>query len=55
MHCIMRKIISLGDAEDVVKLIMETKNDMILDLNINFATAYKFVPIQVIGRRGSLV
>ncbi len=55
MHCIMRKIISLGDAEDVVKLIMETKNDMILDLDINFATAYKFVPIQVIGRRGSLI
>lgn len=54
-NCLVRKIISRGDAEDVAKLVMETENGMILDLDINMAAAYPITPWQVLGKRGSII
>ena len=53
--CSMRTIASLGDAEDVVKVVIETENGTILDLDINQATAHPIPPWQVLGARGSIV
>jgi predicted dehydrogenase len=51
----IRKIISRGDAEDVGKIVMETENGMILDLDINMAAAIPITPWQVLGERGSII
>ena len=53
--CSLKKIISRGDAEDVAKIVMETENGMILDLDINFAAAIPITPFQVFGDRGSIL
>ncbi len=55
LTCSLRKIISQGDAEDVVKIVMETENRMILDLDINFATVIPITPFQVFGERGTII
>ena len=55
MSSSVRKIISRGDAEDVAKIVMETENGMILDLDINMAAAIPVTPWQVLGERGSVV
>jgi len=39
----------------VVKLVIETENDMILDLDINMASAHPMMPWRVLGKRGSIV
>jgi predicted dehydrogenase len=54
LHCSTRKIISRGDAEDMVKIVMETENGMILDLDINFAAAIPITPFQVFGEHGTI-
>jgi beta-glucuronidase len=54
VSCLLKTIASLGDADDVVKAVIETENDVILDIDINMAAA---LPIQewfVAGERGSL-
>ncbi len=48
LYCSTRKIISRGDAEDMAKIVMETENGMILDLDINFAAAIPITPFQVL-------
>ena len=53
--CFMRKIVSLGNAEDVAKVLMETENGMILDLNISMAAAYQIPQWHILGERGSIV
>ena len=53
--CALRTIASLGDADDVVKVVIETENDIILDVDINMASAYPLPEWQVLGERGSLV
>ena len=51
--CALRMIASLGDADDVVKVMIETENGMILDLDINMASAHPIPPWLVLGERGS--
>jgi scyllo-inositol 2-dehydrogenase (NADP+) len=53
--CMLRTIASLGDAEDVVKALIETESGMILDLDINTASAHPMQPWHVLGQRGSIV
>jgi scyllo-inositol 2-dehydrogenase (NADP+) len=53
--CSLRQVISRGDAEDVAKIIMETANGIILDLDINMAAAIPITPWQVLGERGSII
>ncbi len=55
IKCIRRNIVSLGDAEDVVKIVMETDDDMILDVDINMASAFEMHPWQVLADNGSAV
>jgi scyllo-inositol 2-dehydrogenase (NADP+) len=53
--CALRTVASLGDAEDVVKAVIETESGVILDLDINIAAAHAMRPWQVLGKRGSIV
>jgi len=53
--CALRTIASLGDADDVVKAIIETEDGAILDIDINMASAHSMPPCQVLGEYGSLV
>ncbi len=56
VSCHMRRIASLGDAEDVVKILMKAQNGIILDIDINFAAAADGLPQWVLlGSRGSAV
>lgn len=54
LRCHLRTIASLGDADDVVKLVMETEQGLILDLDINMATAYALPPLMILGKYGAL-
>jgi predicted dehydrogenase len=54
--CHLRTIASLGDADDVVKALIETENSVLLDIDINMASAQPMLPRwHVVGRHGSLV
>jgi scyllo-inositol 2-dehydrogenase (NADP+) len=53
--CSLRTIASLGDADDVVKVVIETENGTILDLDINQAAAHPIPAWQILGTRGSIV
>jgi len=55
ISCALRTIASLGDADDVVKAVIETENGIILDVDINMAAAQPFPLWQVLGKFGSLV
>ena len=52
--CNLQKVASLGDADDVVKALMETQNGIILDLDINMATAESLTPWMVLGSQGTI-
>ena len=54
VSCHLKTIASLGDAEDVVKAVIETKNGVLLDLDINMAAALPLQDWYVAGERGSL-
>jgi len=53
IFCALRTIASLGDADDVVKAVIETENGIILDLDINMAAAVPLTPWVILGRCGS--
>ncbi|HBG28045.1 MAG: hypothetical protein A2Y10_17615 [Planctomycetes bacterium GWF2_41_51] len=53
VHCITRKIASLGNAEDVAKILIETSENTILDLDINMASAFSLEPWIVFGKYGT--
>ena len=54
--CYLRTIASLGDADDVVKTVIETESGVLIDIDINMATAHAMVPRwHVVGERGSLL
>jgi len=53
--CSLRSIATLGDADDVVKAVIETENGVILDLDINMAAAHPIPPWLIFGERGSIV
>ena len=53
--CAMRTVASLGDAEDAVKVVIETENGAILDVDLNEASAHRMTPWHILGQRGSIV
>lgn len=55
ISCALRTIASLGDADDVVKAVIETESGVILDVDINMAAAQPMTPWQILGARGSVV
>lgn len=55
VSCSLRSIASLGDADDVVKALIETENGVVVDIDINRATAVPFPSWIVMGDRGSAV
>jgi predicted dehydrogenase len=55
ISCSLRTIASMGDADDVVKAVIETESGVILDIDINMAAAYSFPSWQVLGKYGSLM
>lgn len=52
--CALRAVATLGDADDVVKVVIETGNGMLLDLDISQAGALPVSPWVVFGNRGAL-
>lgn len=53
--CHLRSIATLGDADDVVKAVIETESGILLDIDINMASAQPMLPSwHVIGKHGSL-
>ncbi len=55
IDCELRKIATLGDADDVVKAIITTENGIILDVDINMATAFKIQEWHIFGEYGSII
>ncbi len=55
VSCSLRNILSLGDAEDVVKAVIETESGVILDIDINMASAARIEPWLILGKYGSVV
>jgi scyllo-inositol 2-dehydrogenase (NADP+) len=55
LTCFSRKIISCGDAEDMAKILIQTENGVLLDLDINMAAAIPIPPWQILGERGSII
>jgi predicted dehydrogenase len=55
VSCALRTVASLGDADDVVKVLIETESGIILDLDITMASAHPMPSWQVLGKRGSVV
>lgn len=55
MKCFTRKIACLGDADDVVKFLLLTENGLIMDLDINSASAFDMRPWHVFGKYGSAI
>jgi predicted dehydrogenase len=55
VYCALRAVATLGDAEDVVKAVIETESGVLLDLDINMAAAHGMRPWQILGQRGSIV
>lgn len=53
VHCEMRRIASLGDAEDVVKALIVTQSGRIIDLDISQACAWDGAPWLLQGSRGA--
>ena len=55
LNCALRTVVSLGDANDMVKAVLENKNGVILDLDINMATSFPLKSWQVFGQYGTIV
>lgn len=55
ISCKLRVVASLGDADDVVKAVIETENGTILDLDINMASAHPMPPWHILGKHGSIL
>lgn len=55
ISCHLRSIATLGDADDVVKALIVTDNNIILDLDINMASAQDLTPCIIFGERGTAV
>ena len=52
--CSLRSIASLGDADDVVKAVIETENGAIVDIEINTATPHSMPSWHIMGEYGSI-
>jgi len=55
VRCALRRIASLGDADDVVRILIETTSDVVLDIDINMASAHDGPQWHVFGQHGSIV
>ena len=54
--CHLRTIASLGDADDVVKVLIKTESGVLLDIDINMASAHPMQPRwHVVGTHGALI
>ena len=51
--CSVQTVATLGDAEDVVRLMIETENGMILDVDVNTASAHNTSKIVLWGKYGT--
>jgi len=51
--CLLRSVATLGDADDVVKAVIETESGVILDIDVNMAFAQKPYALHVVGPHGS--
>jgi hypothetical protein len=49
----LRTIASLGDADDVVKALVETESGVILDVDINMCTSMRFPRLILFGEYGT--
>ncbi|MDA1191843.1 MAG: Gfo/Idh/MocA family oxidoreductase, partial [Candidatus Poribacteria bacterium] len=54
VDCSLRSVATLGDADDVVKAVIQTEKGMILDTDINMAMAGELPSWQVMGQYGTL-
>jgi len=54
MDCQLRVAASLGDAEDVVKVIIETENGILIDVDINQAAAITLPEWYIFGKYGAM-
>lgn len=52
VFCKLRRVASLGDAEDVVKILLETREGILGELDINQACAQPLYEFEVIGTSG---
>jgi scyllo-inositol 2-dehydrogenase (NADP+) len=55
LFCTLRVVASLGDADDVVKAVIETESGVILDLDINMASAQPMPEWHILGKYGSIL
>lgn len=55
VSCMCDCVATLGDADDVVKLVMKSKSGIMLDLDINQATAYPVTGWTVFGKYGTIL
>ncbi|HIE24495.1 MAG TPA: Gfo/Idh/MocA family oxidoreductase [Anaerolineales bacterium] len=55
VRCATRRIVSLGDAEDMFKMIIETEDDTILDIDTNMASARTIEKWHILGKYGEIV
>ena len=53
IHAAVRTIASVGDADDVVKVVMETTSGILLDIDINMAAALPSTPLMIYGQYGT--
>ncbi|MFI4911839.1 MAG: Gfo/Idh/MocA family protein [Sedimentisphaeraceae bacterium JB056] len=55
INCVTRNLISVGDAEDFVKILIETAAGTLLDIEINLACPQPLPCWQILGRYGSII
>lgn len=55
VHAAVRAVATLGDADDVVKILMETESGVVLDMDINMAVAYPLPAWYICGTHGTAV
>jgi predicted dehydrogenase len=55
INCVTRNLISVGDAEDFVKILIETAAGTLLDIEINLACPQPLPSWQILGRYGSII
>ncbi len=53
--CKLRNVAGMGDAEDMVKVLMETESGIVLDVEINQGCAIAGTPLAIYGDRGAAV
>ncbi|TVR55121.1 MAG: gfo/Idh/MocA family oxidoreductase [Spirochaetaceae bacterium] len=54
VRCHRYRIASLGDADDVVKIVIKTTTGVLLDLDINQASTHEISPWMIFGKYGTL-